>query len=417
MEQKDMQTMLNRYARLLVVHGANVQPGQLVSISGEICHREFALLVAQEAYRAGASSVILDLVEPRLQKFKLDTVDEKHLGFVPRHVSAKFQQVLDEQGATIKLLGPEFPLILADVDPKRVNIERKAFYQAVQSFYEEGIGKSKVQWTIGAVATPAWGERVFPELKGAAAEKALWLELFKIVRVENDDYLAVWKEHNRKLHGRSKRLNELKVRELHFKGPGTDLVVGLSPRARFKGGTDVGPRGAEFEPNIPTEECFTTPDYRVTTGTVKATRPFLVNGVLVKGLTMTFEKGEIVSFEAEAGSDTFREYISSDAGARRLGEVALVGVDSPIYQSGRIFEEILLDENAACHIAVGSAYKFCIDGGGTMTKEDLAAIGCNESCVHTDMMISSDQVDVTARTESSGDIVIIKNGQWSENLI
>jgi aminopeptidase len=407
---------LDRYARLLVIHGANIQPGQIVNVSGEVAHREFALLVAQEAYKAGASSVILDLAEPRLQKFKLDTVKEEYIGYVPKHVSTKFQQILDDQGATIKLIGPEFPLLLADSDPKRVNAERKAYFQAVKSFYEEGIGKSKVHWTIGAVATPAWAKRVYPELNEKDALSALWQELFKIVRVENDNFLEVWEEHNRKLHLRSETLNKLKIKQIHFKGPGTDLLVGISPRARFKGGTDVGPRGVPFSPNIPTEECFTTPDFRMTSGTVRATRPFLVNGVLIDGLSLVFEKGEIVSFEAKKGSDTFREYISSDIGAKRLGEVALVGVDSPIFRSGRIFEEILLDENAACHIAVGSAYKFCIEGGENLSESEALEIGCNESMVHTDMMISSEEVDVSAILSSGETVEIMKSGEWSREF-
>ena len=408
--------MLRRYARLLVVHGANVQPGQLVNVSGEIAHREFALLVAEEAYRAGAASVILDLAEPRLQKFKLDTIDEKYVGFVPNHTVSKFHQVLDEQGATIKLLGPEFPLILASCDTKRVNAERKAFYQAVKRFYEEGIGKSKVHWTVGAVATPAWGKRVFPELDGAAAEAALWQALFKIARVETDDFLQIWQVHNEKLHLRSKKLNELKVKQIHFVGPGTDLVVGLHQRALFKGGTDIGPRNVPFQPNIPTEECFTTPDYRLTSGVARATRPFLVNGVLIEGLSMRFEAGEIVSFEAVKGKEAFSEYISSDPGARRLGEVALVGVDSPIFQSGRVFEEILLDENAACHIAVGSAYKFCITNGESLTETECSEIGCNNSVVHTDMMISSEEVDVTATTYDGLIVPLLRKGAWVGEL-
>ncbi len=408
---------LARYARLLVVHGANVQPGQIVNISGELCHREFALRVAQEAYMAGASSVILDLAEPRLQKFKLDNIKEEYVGFVPKHVGVKFQQILDEQGATIKLLGPEFPLILAGCDTKRVNAERKAFYQSVKSFYEDGIGKSKVHWTIGAVATPAWAKRIFPELELVAAEQRLWEELFKIVRVDREDFLELWQEHNRKLHARSRKLNEMKIQILHFSGPGTDLHVGLNERARFKGGTDTGPRGVEYEPNIPTEECFTTPDYRVTSGIVKATRPFLVNGVLVEGLTLRFDKGEIASFEAQAGAETFREYINSDVGAKRLGEVALVGIDSPIYQSGRVFEEILLDENAACHIAVGSAYKFCIQEGDSLTPEQAESIGCNESVVHTDMMISSEEVSVTAVLRDGGKALLIENGAWTRDFL
>jgi aminopeptidase len=411
------QLFLRRYAQLLVRHGANVQRGQLVNVSGEMYHREFALMVCEEAYKAGARSVMLDLAEPRLQKFKLDTVEEEYLQTVPNHVSVKFQQLLEEGGATIRLLGPEYPLILAGCDPKRVNAERKAIFKSIKPFYEDGIGKSRVHWTIGAVSTPAWGQRVFPELNAAEAEARLWDELFKIVRVDREDFLEEWERHNIALHARSRALNSMRIKNLHFSGPGTDLRVALHERARFKGGTDVGPHGAAFEPNIPTEECFTTPDCRYTEGVARATRPFLVNGVLVEGLSMRFEKGELVSFEAKAGGDAFREYLSSDAGAKRLGEVALVGIDSPIFKSGRIFEEILLDENAACHIAIGSAYKFCIEGGSALSESEAQDIGCNESMVHTDMMISSEEVSVTAELQDGSSRLIIKDGAWCSELL
>jgi aminopeptidase len=404
--------LLDRYATLLVKHGANVQPGQLVNISSEAVHRDLAYRIAREAYRAGASNVMLDLTEPRLQRFKLDTVKDEHVSLVPRCISAKYEQILEEGGATIKLIGPEFPLLLAGVPPKRVNDERLAFYNAVKSFYQEGIGKSKVHWTIGAAATPSWGARVFPELSTERAEEALWQAIFSIARVDQEDFLDVWQRHDQTLHRRGKLLNQCRIKTLHFTGPGTDLRVGLSERAKFKGGTDNGPTGKPFGPNIPTEENFTTPDCRRTEGTVRATRPFLVNGVLVEGLSLTFKAGAVESFSATSGADSFREYINSDPGAKFLGEVALVGTDSPVFQSGRVFEEILFDENAACHIAVGSAYKFCIDGGDSMNSDELKAIGCNESSVHTDMMISNEEVTVVAELYQGGTLTIIKDGAW-----
>lgn len=404
--------LLDRYATLLVKHGMNVQEGQMVNIAAEAIHRELAYRVAREAYRAGASTVMLDLSEPRLQRFKLDTVKDEYVDLVPKHVSVKYQQILDQGGANIKIIGPEFPLLLASVSPKRVNNERMGFYNAVKSFYQEGIGKSKVHWTVCAAATPAWGARVFPELPPEQAEVALWDSIFSIVRVDREDFLEAWHAHDNTLHRRARVLNELGIKTLRFTGPGTDLSVSLSERARFKGGTDKGPTGKPFSPNIPTEECFTTPDCRATTGYVRATRPFLVNGVLVDGLTLVFKDGRIESFEAKSGADTFREYIDSDPGGRLLGEVALVGTDSPIFKSGRVFEEILFDENAACHIAVGSAYKFCLEGGESLTKEELHSIGCNESSVHTDMMISDEQVSVEAILYRGGSVKLIEGGEW-----
>jgi aminopeptidase len=204
----------------------------------------------------------------------------------------------------------------------------------------------------------------------------------------------------------------MKIKFFHFIGPGTDLKVGLSPRAVFKGGTALSARNVDFEPNLPTEECFTTPDYRMTEGKARTTRPFLINGKQIRGLSLEFKNGEISNFHAEEGQKTFEEYINSDGGSKRLGEVALVGIDSPIYQSGRIFEEILFDENAACHIAIGFAYRFCIEGSEEMSNEELDKIGCNTSHVHTDMMLSSDEVDVHAELYSGQKIQLIKNGTW-----
>jgi aminopeptidase len=404
--------LLERYAKLLVRRGANVQPGQILNISAEVIHRNLVYLVAQEAYRAGASVVMLDLIEPRLQRFKLETVKDEYVTLIPKHVPAKYQQILDEQGAQIKLLGSEYPMNLVGVDPKRVNNERKAFYTAVRSLYEEGVGKSKVHWTVAAAATPAWAVKVFPELSPQEAEEALWRSIFSITRVAHENFMELAHEHDAVLHKRARMLNELGIQSLRFTGPGTDLVVGLSERARFKGGSDRGPTGVSFEPNIPTEECYTTPDWRKTEGVVKTTRPFLINGVMIRDLVLHFRHGEIVSFEASAGRETFQEYINSDPGARRLGEVALVGTDSPIFRSGRVFEEILFDENAACHIAIGFAYKNCISSFETVTKSELEAVGFNESVVHTDMMISNEHVSVEAELYRGGSITLLQNGEW-----
>lgn len=404
--------LLERYAQLLVRWGANVQPGQLVNISAEVVHRDLVYRVAQEAYRAGASAVMLDLIEPRLQRFKLETVKDEYVSLTPKHVPAKYQQIVDDQGAQIKIIGPEYPMLLAGLDPKRVNDERKAFYTAVRSFYEEGIGRSRVHWTIGAAATPGWGARIFPDLAPQEAEDALWSNIFSITRVAHEDFMELWRVHDETLHRRSQGLNALGIKSLRFTGPGTDLVVGLSERARFKGGSDRGPTGASFSPNLPTEECYTTPDWRETEGTVRTTRPFLINGVLIRDLVLHFSHGEIVSFEATAGAEVFREYISSDPGARRLGEVALVGIDSPVFKSGKVFEEILYDENAACHIAIGFAYKNCLDRFQTITKDELDAIGYNESIVHTDMMISDENVSVEAELRSGGKMQLISCGEW-----
>jgi aminopeptidase len=408
----DFKRQLAAYAEVLVAHGLNVQPGQIVNISTEPYHRDFSLLVAEAAYKKGAKFVNIDLADPKALKLRIEHSKNEDLSYVPAYTTSKYSELVDTVAANLKILGPEEPDLLADLDPKKINIQRLHQRLAIQYFYDEGIGKSKVHWTVAAAATPKWGQKVFPNLNLTEAEAALWREIFSICRVDKSDYMREWREHNERLRHRAKRLTEMKIQTLHFKGPGTDLKVGLSNRALWKGGTDRSPRGVEFEPNIPTEESFTTPDFRVTEGKVRTTRPFLINGKLIEGLEVEFQKGMISSFKAKSGADTFKEYISSDIGAKRLGEVALVGTDSPIFRTGLVFEEILFDENAACHIAIGSAYKFCIENGSSLDSKEAESIGCNESNVHTDMMISSEEVDVFATDFAGRTIQLIRSGAW-----
>lgn len=407
------QTKLQRYAHLLASYALNIQPGQIVNVSTEVYHRDFAMMLGESCYRLGAKCVNYDLSDPRSLRQRIQlSKDEAYLDYAPSFLSERYRELVDQHAANIKIIGLEEPELLADLDPKRQNKVRMANYKAIKYFYTEGIGKSKSHWTVAAAATPKWGRRLFPDLGPVDAEEKLWEEIFRICRVDQENCIEVWKKHNQNLKRRAKTVNEMELKTIHFSGPGTDLTVGLSRKAVFKGGTELGPHEAEFEPNIPTEEIFTTPDWRRTSGKVRATRPFLVNGVLVKDLEMVYEEGVLTKFSASHGEDTFREYVDSDEGARKLGEVALVGVDSPIFQSGIVFEEILFDENAACHIAIGSAYKFCVQGGETMEQEELEKIGCNESSVHTDMMISSEEVNVTGETWAGASVELLQDGKW-----
>ena len=404
---------LRIYADLLITVGLNVQPGQIVQISSEVIHRDLVVLLTELAYKKGAQFVNVDLIEPRVRRCRILHSAEEHLSFVPDFVELKYRDLVDTTSANLRLLGSEDPDVLADLDPAKVNISQLSLRRKISYFYDEGIGKSKVHWTVAAAATPGWASKLYPDLRPEKAEKQLWETIFRICRADQPNCIELWTKHNEQLIARGKHLTDLGIECLHFTGPGTDLRVHLSKKSLFRAGTDVSPRGVAFEANIPTEEVFTTPDCRKTNGSVRATRPFLVNGKLVTDLEVEFRDGRITSFSASDGEDTFREYINSDEGAARLGEVALVGVDSPVYQSGEVFQEILYDENAACHIAIGSAYKFCLDGGDTMGPEELAAIGCNESKTHTDIMISSEEVDVVATTYDGKDVQLIQAGTWA----
>lgn len=409
----EFEDKLEMYANLLISHGLNVQPGQIVNIACELIHRELAERMVRAAYRRGAKFVNVDYVDPVLTRLRVEeSKSEEYLRYVPRYIPVKYEDFVEDGAAVIRLIGSEDPDSLSDLPPQKVNDLQNFYRQSLKRYYAEGVGKSRVQWTVAAAATPKWAKKVFPELDENKAYIALWDSIFKICRADQSDCLEFWDRHQRYLRERGQKLTDLQIKELHFTGPGTDLKVGLSPKAIFKGGGETTPEGIDFEANIPTEECFTTPDYRQTEGKVRVTRPVLVNGKMIKGLEVEFHKGEITKFSAVEGQDHFAAYIANDQGARRLGEVALVGIDSPIYQSKRIFEEILFDENAACHIAVGFAYRFCIEGGPNMTAEELDAVGCNDSHVHTDFMISSEEVDVTAQTYSGKRVTLIAKGKW-----
>ncbi len=409
----DFQEKLATYAQLLVCEGLNVQEGQVVNITGEIVQRNCIEMVARAAYKRGAKYVNVDFIDPVIIRTRIvETKKDSSLCYVPRHIPVKYEDFIEESAAVLRFVGSEEPDILADLPPEKVNAVQKHHRESLRKYYEEGVGKSKVQWTVAAAATPRWAKKVYPELNEKDAYEALWNAIFASCRADREDCIPLWKQHNKKLHQRAEHLTKLKIHELHFIGPGTDLKVYLSKKALFKAGGSETHKGVSFEANIPTEECFTTPDHRHTTGKVRVTRPVLVNGKLVKDLQLEFTNGVITHFTAAEGKDQFGAYIANDAGACRLGEVALVGIDSPIYQSGRIFQEILFDENAACHIAVGFAYRFCLDGGASMTTTELENIGCNDSLVHTDFMISSDEVDVIAKDYEGNTIPLIKRGSW-----
>lgn len=404
---------LEIYAELLVAHGMNVQPGQAVNITAEIVHRELVDKMVRVAYRRGAKFVNVDFVDPELQRLRIaESQKEEYLSYVPVATPFKYESFVEENVCVIRIVGSEAPDNLADLPADRVNMAQTSLRRSLRKYYTEGIGKSKIQWTVAAAATPAWAKKIYPELPEKEAYETLWEAIFHICRADKKNCLELWQQHQVKLETRAKKLTDLKIEELHFTGPGTDLKVFLSPKAIFMAGGHKTTRGVQFEANIPTEECFTTPDYRKTTGRVRVTRPVPVNGELVKGLELEFVDGDIVNFTAEKGASKFAAYISNDPGAKRLGEVALVGIDSPIYQNGRMFEEILYDENAACHIAIGMAYRFCLEGGAELTNEELHELGCNDSPLHTDFMISSDEVDVQAKTYAGEVLQIIKKGSW-----
>jgi aminopeptidase len=246
---------------------------------------------------------------------------------------------------------------------------------------------------------------------------ALWDQIFAMTFADQENCLALWREHMARLKRRAEILDSMQIRALHFHGNGTDLTVGLSERSRFLSGRKATPHGIDFCPNIPTFEAYTTPDWRKTEGVAVLTRPAIINGTKVDGLRITFEKGEIVDTQAESNVEAYRALIAIDPGSRRLGEIALVGTDSPIFKSGLVFEHTLYDENAACHFATGRAYLAALRDGDDLSPEQRESCGYNHSKTHQDVMISNESVTVDALLADGKRETIIKNGAWEPKFM
>jgi len=276
----------------------------------------------------------------------------------------------------------------------------------------ELITRHEINWTIVACATPAWAAAVFPDLPGEEALARLWKAIFAASRADVSDPVAAWKEHDAKLHASSSRLNQKRYSALHFKGPGTDLRVGLADDHLWLGGGTMAGNGRYCIANMPTEEVFTTPHKDRVEGTVTSTKPLSHQGTLIEGISVRFQGGKIVEAHAAKGGQVLQRMIETDEGARRLGEVSLVPHSSPIASSGLLFLNTLFDENAACHIALGQAYSTCLKDGDTLTPEQLAARGANSSLIHVDWMIGSNRIDVDGITSAGKAEPVMRAGEW-----
>jgi aminopeptidase len=276
----------------------------------------------------------------------------------------------------------------------------------------ELITRHEINWTIVACATPEWAKLVFPGESENIAVAKLWDAIFVASRVAVDDPVREWREHGARLKKRMEMLNAKRFHALHFRGTGTDLTVGLAEDHLWAGGGTTAGNGIYCQPNIPTEECFTTPHKDRVNGTVRASKPLSHQGTLIENIAVRFENGRIVEASATSGEDVLNRLISTDDGARRLGEVALVPHSSPIAQSGVLFWNTLFDENAASHIALGQAYSTCIIDGEKMDAEQLAAVGANASLIHVDWMIGSGEMDVDGVAADGTTEPLMRKGEW-----
>jgi aminopeptidase len=390
--------LLDALVALAVEFGANVQPGQVVAIDAEVGLASAARAAAHAANARGAVFVVVAYVK----RSRLRHADPETLEFVPPWIGGRLLTLGKLHGARIWLYGETEPRLMEDVDPALLG--RDILPRTAESMVV--VGERQVNWTVVPVATPAWARIVHPELPPADAHARLWETIADVCRLREPDPVCAWRARFATLADVASRLQALELDSLHFTGPGTDLHVGLLAGSRWTTAAMQTEWGLAHHVNLPSEEVFTAPDPRRVEGVVSATRPLLVPGAAtVRGLRVRFEEGRAVHFDADAGAEVLRAMAARDDGACRLGEVALVDRESRVARSGQVFSNILLDENAASHIALGNAYPMSVAG------EDAQA-QINRSSIHVDFMIGSDEVDVTARTRTGAQLPLMRGGAW-----
>jgi aminopeptidase len=417
----DLERTLALYGDLAVRVALNLQPGQRLLIIGPLANGGASLeaaplvrRVTESAYKAGAQFVETLWGDEALQLARFN--------FAPRdsfdQFSSWFPEALSAHvhaGNAVLSIYANDPDLLKGQPPELVGAVQKAVSHAVRPFREH-VSKNGANWSVIAAASARWAARVFPGVPADQQLDALWTAIAKLVRLDRPDPVAAWEEHLAALAARRDFLNERRYGALKYRGPGTDLSLGLAPGHLWVSGRSTSLGGIAFAPNLPTEEVFTMPHRDRVDGVVRSTKPLSYGGTLIEDFSMTFEGGRVVAATARQGEAVLRTLLDTDAGSARLGEVALVPQNSPVAQSGLLFYNTLFDENAASHVALGSAYKFTTAGGEEMSDEQFEQAGGNRSATHVDFMIGSGELDIDGVREDGTAEPLMRSGNWARNL-
>ena len=405
--------LLGKLADVAVGTGLNLQPGQEIILTGSAETLPLVRRIADAAYKAGASLVTPILSDEAVSKSRYLHGADVSFDAAPGWL---FNGMADAYGANAARLhvSSENPMALSEFDPSKVARASKAQSVAYKPALEK-ISNFAINWSIVSYPGRAWARLMFPDLDNDAAQARLAQAIFSASRVDRDDPVAAWAEHNSDLANRRDWLNDRQFSALHFRGHGTDLTVGLAEGHLWQGGASEAKNGIVCNPNIPTEEVFTTPHAGRVEGVASATKPLSHQGSLIENIEVRFERGRIVEANATRGEDVFRKLLETDDGAARLGEVALVPHASPISESGLLFYNTLFDENAACHIALGQCYKDCLVDADDISDEDVAARGGNASLIHVDWMIGGPDTDIDGITDTGERIPVFREGNWAES--
>jgi len=402
---------LDRLAEIAVKVGLRLQPGQDLLLTAPVAALPLVRRIVEHAYRAGAGLVtpILSDEEITLARYRYgaDASFDRAAGWLYEGIAKSFAA----NSARLAIVGDN-PMLLSGEDPAKVSRANKANSMAYQPALEK-IAGFDINWNIVAYPGAAWAKQMFPDLAEDAAVAKLANAIFAASRADLADPVAAWDAHNAELRRRTQFLNGHRFRALHFSGPGTDLTVGLADGHEWQGGESTAKNGITCNPNIPTEEVFTTPHALRVEGRVRSTKPLSYQGTLIDEIEVHFEGGRIVEARAARGEEVLGKVLDTDEGARRLGEVALVPHSSPISKSGLLFFNTLFDENAACHIALGQCYSKCFLDGANLTPDQVAAQGGNKSLIHIDWMIGSDQVDIDGVGADGARTPVFRKGEWA----
>ena len=404
-------TQLKRYAKLLAKVGLNVKKGQSVFIGADLDQPEFVAMVVEECYKAGASEVYVDWSHQPVAKLNSNYRTLESLSSLNPWVKAKWE--FKAQNYSCRLwIESEDPDGMKGADQEKLSKARQAMYPQIKPF--RMALENKHQWCIAAVPGKAWAKKVFPNLSEDEAMEAMWKVILHTSRADGDDPVAAWQAHNEDLDKRCAYLNNLGLKYLEYKSAnGTDLKVELLEDGIFAGGNEKTLQGNVFNPNIPTEEVFTSPKAGAAEGIVYSTKPLSYMGELIENFSMRFENGRIVEVKAEKGEELLKKMVSMDEGAAMLGECALIPYDSPINESGVLFYNTLFDENASCHFAVGHGFNECLKGFENLTDEECKAKGINDSMIHVDFMIGSRDMSIVGVTKDGKRVQIFSNGNWA----
>lgn len=402
--------MLRKYARLVVRTGINIQDKQQLLINSPLECASFARMMAEEAYEAGAINVIVDYVDEELSLIRYNKAPQESFETAPTHVAAARQDLINNNTAFISIAARD-PELLKDVEPSKIATLSKTAGRTMKNV-SQSLMSNEVQWCVVSIPTKGWAKKVFPNVSIEEAEAKLWEAIFSIVRADQESPVDAWEEHLTNLKNRRAYLNEKSFKYLHYKSEGTDLTVELPKGHIWLGGEDDTKGGVKFVANMPTEEVFTLPKKDGVNGYVSSKKPLNYGGNVIDNFKLTLKDGKIVEFTAEKGEEILKGLLDTDDGARYLGEVALVGHNSPISNSGLVFFNTLFDENASCHFAFGKAYPSCLKGSDSMTEEELTNIGVNDSLTHVDFMIGSAELNIVGETADGEKVQIFKDGNW-----